>query len=143
MANEMTILVGTVGQGVMRSADGGETWRRVGIDQGIHSDAIIRNLISHPNQLEIVFAGTDRGLLRSDNAGQNWKLVDSPLSDYCVWSLAIDPVEPECHVRRNGHAISRRNLSFQRRRTELGATARGGGEGMPSCRSSKGHGNRY
>jgi len=95
MASEMTILVGTVGQGVMRSADGGETWRRVGIDQGIHSDAIVRNLINHPNQPEIVFAGTDRGLLRSENAGQDWKLVDSPLSDYCVWSLAIDPVEPD------------------------------------------------
>ena len=95
MANEMTILVGTVGQGVMRSVDGGESWKRVGIAQGIHSDAVVRNLISRPDQPETVFAGTDRGLLRSDNAGQDWRLVDSPLSDYCVWSLAIDPVEPD------------------------------------------------
>ena len=40
----MTILVGTVGQGVMRSADGGESWQRAGINQGMHSDAIVRCL---------------------------------------------------------------------------------------------------
>jgi photosystem II stability/assembly factor-like uncharacterized protein len=46
MAKDMTILVGTVGQGIMRSADAGDTWRRVGIDQGIHSDALVRVLIN-------------------------------------------------------------------------------------------------
>ena len=44
MPNKMTILVGTVGQGIMRSADGGETWQRVGINQGMHSDALVRTL---------------------------------------------------------------------------------------------------
>ena len=34
MADKMTILVGTVGQGIMRSGDSGETWQRVSIDQG-------------------------------------------------------------------------------------------------------------
>lgn len=95
MANEMTILVGTVGQGVMRSADGGETWRRVGIDQGIHSDALVRALKNDPSRPGVVYAGTDRGLLRSEDAGETWRLVDSPLSNYCVWAIAIDPVEPE------------------------------------------------
>ena len=42
MANDMTIMVGTVGQGIMLSADGGDSWRRVGIDQGLHSDALVR-----------------------------------------------------------------------------------------------------
>ena len=91
----MTILVGTVGQGVMRSTDSGETWRRVGIDQGIHSDALVRTLLNNPQNPESVYAGTDKGLLKSDNAGETWRLVDSPLSNYCVWALAIDPVEPE------------------------------------------------
>lgn len=95
MANEMTILVGTVGQGVMRSADAGETWRRVGIDQGIHSDAVVRALKNDPRRPEIVFAGTDKGLLRSGDAGETWRLVNSPLSIYCVWALAVDPEEPE------------------------------------------------
>ena len=45
MATGMTILVDTIGQGVLRSADGGETWQRVGIDQGLHSDAFVRCLL--------------------------------------------------------------------------------------------------
>ena len=95
MADKMTVLVGTVGQGIIRSADGGETWQRVGINQGLHSDALVRALASNPSQPELVFAGTDKGLYYSRNAGLNWQWVDSPLSNYCVWNLAIDPVEPK------------------------------------------------
>ena len=46
MSRNMTILVGTVGQGVMRSEDSGDSWRRVGIDQGLHSDALVRTLLA-------------------------------------------------------------------------------------------------
>ena len=95
MAGRMTLLVGTVGQGIMRSADNGETWRRVSIDQGIHSDALVRCLANHPSRPELVHAGTDKGLYRSEDSGETWRLVPSPLSDYCVWAIAIDPVEPE------------------------------------------------
>jgi len=95
MANKMTILVGTIGQGIMRSADGGESWQRVGIGQGMHSDALVRTIASNPRRPEVVFAGTDKGLYRSEDAGQSWRLVDSPLSSYCVWALAVDPVEPQ------------------------------------------------
>ncbi|MEK7814536.1 MAG: hypothetical protein AAB291_01315, partial [Chloroflexota bacterium] len=95
MASKMNILVGTVGQGIMRSGDGGETWQRVGINQGLHSDALVRALAINPRRPEIVYAGTDKGLYRSEDAGQKWQLVDSPLSSYCVWALAIDPAQPE------------------------------------------------
>ena len=94
MADKMTILVGTVGQGILRSADSGETWQRVGITQGIHSDALVRTIVSHPADPERIFAGTDKGLIRSDDAGQNWQLVDSPLTRYHVWALAIDREDP-------------------------------------------------
>ena len=95
MTTKMTILVGTVGQGVMRSSDGGETWRSIGIDQGMHYGAMVRTLANNPGQPHIVYAGTDKGLYRSEDAGSTWMPVDSPLSDYCVWSLAIDPAAPE------------------------------------------------
>lgn len=94
MPEKMIVLVGTVGQGIMRSADGGETWQRVGINQGIHSDALVRTLASNSRQPEIVYAGTDKGLYRSEDAGQKWQLIDSPLSNYCVWNLAIDSADP-------------------------------------------------
>ena len=94
MADKMTILVGTVGQGILRSADSGETWQRVGITQGLHSDALVRTIANHPANSDRIFAGTDKGLLRSDDAGQKWQLVDSPLNRYHVWVLAIDKEDP-------------------------------------------------
>ena len=95
MPDKMTILVGTVGQGIVRSTDAGENWQRVGINQGLHSDALVRTIVSHPQQPELLFAGTDKGLYRSDDAGQTWKLQESPLSQYCVWALAIDSADPQ------------------------------------------------
>ena len=95
MAEDMNILVGTIGQGVVKSADGGDSWRRVGIDQGLHSDAMVRALASHPNQPQVIYAGTDKGLYRSDDVGEHWGLIDSALSDYTVWALAIDQEDPD------------------------------------------------
>ena len=94
MTDVKTILVGTVGQGVLRSADGGETWGRIGIGAGLHSDALVRSLLNTPTSPEIVFAGTDKGLYRSGDAGQTWKPVDSPMNSYAVWALATDPGDP-------------------------------------------------
>ncbi len=90
----MTILVGTVGQGIIRSADAGENWQRAGVNTGLHSDALVRCITNHPGRPEVVFTGTDKGLYKSEDAGQNWQLLKSPLSDYCVWALAIDSADP-------------------------------------------------
>ena len=94
MADKMTILVGTVGQGIIRSGDGGDSWQRVGINQGLHSDALVRTVVNHPDRPEILFSGTDKGLYRSADAGMTWRRVESPLSDYCVWAVAIDAADP-------------------------------------------------
>jgi photosystem II stability/assembly factor-like uncharacterized protein len=95
MANKMIVLAGTVGQGIMRSADSGDSWERVGPDQGLHSDALVRALVNSPDRPEVVYAGTDKGLYRSGDAGETWHPVDSSLSAYHVWALAIDPVSPQ------------------------------------------------
>ena len=94
MANEITVLVGTAGQGVMRSADDGETWQRISVNQGMYQNPMVRVLANHPMKPEVVFAGTERGLFKSEDAGQNWRHIDSPLGDYSVWAIAIDPTEP-------------------------------------------------
>jgi len=80
MSEVKTVLVGTIGQGIMRSADGGESWRRVGIDAGMHSDALVRALGNHPDRPGVVFAGTDKGLYRSEDGGQHWKLLATAMS---------------------------------------------------------------
>jgi photosystem II stability/assembly factor-like uncharacterized protein len=93
MAIKGTILVGTIGQGVMMSADDGGSWTRASVRQGMHSDCIVKALLSDPRQTDVVYAGTDMGLYRSDSGGGRWQLQDTPMSGSMVWSLAIDPVD--------------------------------------------------
>jgi photosystem II stability/assembly factor-like uncharacterized protein len=89
------ILVGTVGQGIMRSRDDGATWQRVGIGQGMHSDAMVRALVNHPHRPEMMYAGTDKGVYCSDDAGEKWRQLGGPLAQYAVWALTINPTMSE------------------------------------------------
>ena len=91
MAKKATILVGTVGQGIMMSADDGSTWTRVSVRHGMHTDAIVRTLLAAPRRPETVYAGTDKGLYRTDDGGAQWRLLDTPMTGATVWSLAVDP----------------------------------------------------
>jgi BNR/Asp-box repeat. len=102
MAKKGTILVGTVGQGVMMSADDGASWIRASVRQGMHSDCIVRALLADPRRPDVVFAGTDMGLYESDDAGAHWALLDTPMKGSMVWSMAIDPVDPNVMLAGTG-----------------------------------------
>ncbi|MBI3919654.1 MAG: hypothetical protein HY322_21915, partial [Betaproteobacteria bacterium] len=64
MAKKGTILVGTIGQGIMMSHDDGESWTRASVRQGMHSDCIVKSLSSGARRPEVVYAGTNMGLYR-------------------------------------------------------------------------------
>jgi photosystem II stability/assembly factor-like uncharacterized protein len=95
MANKGNILVATIGQGIMMSGDDGETWTRAGLRQGMHSDAIIKCLLADPHRPGTVLAGSDMGLYWSDDRGARWRLLDNQMSGSMVWSLAVDPADPD------------------------------------------------
>jgi photosystem II stability/assembly factor-like uncharacterized protein len=94
MAKNGTILVGTIGQGVMMSPDDGENWTRASVRQGMHSDCIVKALLSDPWRPGVIYAGTDVGLYVSADGGGKWRRLDTPMSGSMVWSMAIDPVDP-------------------------------------------------
>jgi len=94
MAKKGTILVGTIGQGIMMSGDDGDTWTRISVRHGMHTDGIVRALLADPRRPETVYAGTDMGLYRTDDAGAKWRLLDTPMTGSMVWSLAVDPTDP-------------------------------------------------
>jgi len=94
MASKGTILVGTIGQGVMKSSDDGGSWSRASVGHGMHSDCIVKTLRSDPRRPDLVYAGSDMGLYRSDDGGAKWRMLDTPMTGRMVWSVAIDPIDP-------------------------------------------------
>ena len=42
-----TILVGTAGQGIVRSVDNGATWHRLGLKEAIEFDGVVRLSLIH------------------------------------------------------------------------------------------------
>jgi photosystem II stability/assembly factor-like uncharacterized protein len=90
-----TVLVATAGQGVLRSSDDGGTWHRIPLGQDVEFDAVVRCLAVHPDNPAVVFAGADIGLACSGDAGVTWSRVGAPFGGMQVWSIAIDPADPD------------------------------------------------
>ena len=90
----------SVGNGVYKSTDGGETWTHAGLDK---SERIARIAVDSTNS-DTVFAAvpgalwsdsSDRGLYKTTDGGKTWSLVlkGSNLSTGCS-TVAIDPTDP-------------------------------------------------
>lgn len=90
----MRVLVGTIGQSIL-ATDDGESWSRIGPNQGFHSDAIVRTLVNDPAQPEVLWAGTDQGILRSEDGGRKWQNLGGLLAGRTVWRIALHPSDPQ------------------------------------------------
>src|SRR5437016_7661430 len=128
MATKGTILVGTIGQGVMMSGDDGASWTRASVRLGMHSDAIVKCLLADPERPETVYAGTNLGLYRTDDAGAKWERLDTSMNGSMVWSLAIDPVDPRVMFAGTGtpstpgiYRSTDAGKTWERRAVQIGA----------------------
>ena len=92
MTQNVTICVGTLGQGIWRSSDGGDTWLRV--RHGLYRESAVRALAVHPSDARVIYCGADSGMYRSEDSGEHWARLDSPMNEIPIWALAIDPVDP-------------------------------------------------
>jgi len=87
-----TILVGTAGQGILRSSDDGESWHRLGLKEAIEFDGTVRAMAVDPRDPQRIIVGADAGVCISTDAGAHFTRLDSLLlNGQTVWSLAIDP----------------------------------------------------
>ncbi len=93
MASNISICVGTVGQGIWQSPDGGENWAMV--REPLQTESQVRALTPHPTKSSVIYAGAQNGLFVSNDKGVSWEHIDSPMNNLHVWSIAIDPDDPE------------------------------------------------
>jgi photosystem II stability/assembly factor-like uncharacterized protein len=90
-----TILVGTAGQGILRSVDDGASWHRLGLKEAIEFDGVVRSIAVDPGNPARVLAGADAGMCLSVDGGAHFERVDSPMNGQTVWAIAYNPNNPQ------------------------------------------------
>src|SRR5438094_4561571 len=90
----------SVGDGVYKSADGGKTWKHVGLRDGQQIGAVLIDP-RHPDRVFVAVLGhpygpnAERGVFRSTNGGQTWDKVLYKDQDTGAIALAFDPGNPQ------------------------------------------------
>jgi photosystem II stability/assembly factor-like uncharacterized protein len=86
MTRPHRLYVGCIGQGIFRSTDAGETFRRA-CDGMTFVECDVRVLVVHPQRPAVLLAGSEQGLHRSDDGAESWTKVPAPLDGMQVWSI--------------------------------------------------------
>src|SRR5262249_52005065 len=87
MTQAHRLYVGTIGEGLWRSVDGGDTFVRA--MDGMFVECHVRALVVHPRDPRILYLGCEQGLFRSSDGAGNWSRVESPLNGLQIWSLVL------------------------------------------------------
>lgn len=87
------LYVGTIGEGVFRSLDSGETFRRA--CDGMFVECHVRALVVDPRDSRRLLLGSEDGLFLSTDGADNWQRIDSPLNGTEIWSILLHPANPD------------------------------------------------
>jgi len=90
---DYSINLGTAGWGVWHSPDAGKSWVRHRAPFPLNSR--IQALAVLPGEPQGLLAGGDTGLFASHDGGGSWGRVGAPGALPTIWSLAVDPHDPE------------------------------------------------
>lgn len=89
----------SVGDGIYKSVDGGESWKRMGLEQS----GRIGRIVIHPYQPDIVYAAVlghgygpqkERGVFRTENGGKSWRRVLFVNAYTGCSDIALSPENP-------------------------------------------------
>ena len=92
MPADYNICLGTSGWGVWHSPNAGKSWVRHRAPFPLNSR--IQAFAVHPTAPQTIFAGGDTGLFISHDGGAQWERIGSQGDVPTIWSMAIDPVDP-------------------------------------------------
>lgn len=113
------------GDGVYKSADGGKTWKNMGLRETCH----IGRIVVHPKNPNIVYvaaqgklwgANEERGVFKTADGGRTWTKALYLNPDTGVTDLAMDPMNPDTLYA----------AAYQRRRTPFSFNGGGPGSGI-------------
>jgi photosystem II stability/assembly factor-like uncharacterized protein len=93
MASSHRLYVGTIGEGLWRSTDSGDTFVRA--CDGMFVECHVRGLALHPRDHGTLYLGSEFGLFLSTDGASNWSRVESPINGLQVWSIVISPHNPK------------------------------------------------
>lgn len=93
MTRAHRLFVGTIGEGVFRSLDHGETSRRA--CDGMFVECDVRALVVHPSDPNTLLVGTEKGVFVSHDGASNWTCLLPSENRVQVWSLWVAPQRPE------------------------------------------------
>jgi hypothetical protein len=82
-----------VQSGLYRMADGSDEWES--LQRGLPDAPAVRALAVHPQDPDIVYAGTQSGPYRSADRGEHWERVAVPDRGLPVWSFLFHPRDPD------------------------------------------------
>jgi photosystem II stability/assembly factor-like uncharacterized protein len=93
MASAHRLYVGTIGEGLWRSTDGGESFVRA--CDGMFVECHVRALTVHPRDPQVLYLGSEQGLFTSRDGANSWNRVESPLDGRQIWAVLLLPDDPD------------------------------------------------
>ncbi len=94
MTRPHRLFVGCIGEGVFRSTDSGQTFRRA-CDGMAFVECHVRALIAHPTRPGVLYVGSEQGLHHTENGADSWTRLSAPPAGLQVWSLLQPAANPE------------------------------------------------
>ena len=92
MADKTLVYVGAEVSGLYRKEAGDAHWEN--LTRGMAPSAQVRTIAIHPENQDVIFAGTQRGVYRSKDRGDNWERMNMT-EGRVVWSLKFQPNNPQ------------------------------------------------
>src|SRR5690242_18642044 len=93
MTSPHRLYVGTIGEGLFRSLDSGQTFQRA--CDGMFVECHVRALVVHPDHPGILYLGSEQGVFVSTDGAGSWAQLPAPLAGLQVWSLCLLPGRSE------------------------------------------------
>ena len=90
--NNTYVYVGAEATGLYRLSPGSDRWEE--LTNGLPKDPVVPGVALHPDDPQVVFAGTQDGPYRSTDRGNHWERLDYPRSGAPVWSFLFRPGDP-------------------------------------------------